>query len=109
MAEVHVHAKAERNSAGFVLKFVKCLTPAFELKPALYRCSVSFCFLLPVAVPRSRPSVPGHSQAVVCRQKNERQIMTETLSDVNDTEQWELSKVCRETNTSQHTLVYMSF
>lgn len=75
MAEDHVHAKTEPNSAGFVLKFVKCLTSAFELKPALYRCSVRF--LQPVAVPQTRPSVSGHSQYVVYRQKNERQIMSE--------------------------------
>lgn len=75
MAEVHVHAKTEWNSAGFVLKFVKCLTSAFELKPALYQCSVRL--LQPVAVPQTRPSVPGHSQAVVYRQENERRIMRE--------------------------------
>lgn len=45
-------------------------------------CSVPMLrFLQPVAVPQTRPSVPGHSQAVVCRQKNERQIMRERGAD----------------------------
>lgn len=35
LADIRVHTKAGWNSAGFVLKFVKCLTSAFELKAAL--------------------------------------------------------------------------
>lgn len=67
-----------------------------------------FFFLQPVAVSQTGPSVSGHGQAVVCRQKNEGQIMREKRADSEWCKWYRAKGLVQEGKLeSKHVLVYV--